>query len=183
MCYYITSAIPNQTNVQNLRNILQNHRLNIDIIDNPYIPKRLSDRYVYFRPTTGNCDCGTALGRSNRLKKESTNSEIVKLRKRGWSSTKIDRWVKEKESYRSKIEETKDYSRNPDLTEEKFWYSTLSDVFMSGSCEEFGLLLRWYDKDIKSNFELKNIQKIKFISITEVFFSKMQEDNLYLFTQ
>lgn len=99
MCYYITSVVPNSTNIKILQTVLQNHRLDIGKINNPYIQKRLSDRYFYFKPTTCICDCETALGKLNRPKKNihpSTNAEIGKLQKRGWSKTKINRWIKEK---------------------------------------------------------------------------------------
>ncbi|UOG39961.1 hypothetical protein MAL08_19640 (plasmid) [Leptospira noguchii] len=186
MCHYITSVVPNNTNLEELQRILESYNLGFDEIMNPSISRQISIHYKYFRPTTGTCDCGTELGRLNYYKREShdsTKTLALKLSKKGWSKSKIDRWIEEKDKNQSKHDRKFEYLKNTNSTETKFWIDFIHNILSSNITNEFGLLLHWYDKSLESNFLLKGISKVKFAEGSDFFFDEVEEDILYIFSK
>ncbi|URD69016.1 hypothetical protein [Leptospira borgpetersenii] len=180
MCYYITSTFPDQVDIEKAKKTLDRYHLQFNEILNSWILKQIPNRRRYFRPTLKICDCGTELGSLNGNKKKDHKSDTDKLKKKGWSQSKINRWVKERNAYQIKNSVKFDSYKNHNLSEGGFWYQFINDWLQIS--KEFGLLLHWYDGTIEEeNFELKKIQKIKIEDISEMFFSKMEYDTLYLF--
>ncbi|EMO54589.1 hypothetical protein [Leptospira noguchii] len=179
MCYYITATIPNHVNLIKTHEVLQNYNLGFEEIINPNILSQTSNRYFYFRPTTNNCDCETALGKRNRAKNTSHQSTISKLEKKGWSKTKIDRWLSKK--VRSEFNQKTNTSKESNLSETEFWHQLILKFFSINLCNEFGLLIHWYEGSLKEEFKLKNILKINSNHLSNSFFEEMENEILYLF--
>lgn len=75
-------AIPNHVNLIKMREILENHNLGFEEILNSSVLNQTSNFYFYFRPTTGICDCGTELGKLNKVEKHLSPITISKLEKK-----------------------------------------------------------------------------------------------------
>ncbi len=48
-------------------------------------------------------------------------------------------------------------------------------------CNEFGLLIHWYERSLEEEFKLKSILKINLNYLSNSFFEEMENDILYLF--
>ncbi|MDI7189493.1 hypothetical protein [Leptospira santarosai] len=178
MCYYITAVVPDQVHLEKIQKMLKSYNLEFNEIINPYILNQLSNRYRYFRPTTSTCDCDSELGKSNGYQKNKHKSAISKLQKKGWSQSKIDRWIEERKNYKIKTDPKVESSNK------MFWHQFIVKFLKTNLSNEFGLLVHWYEKNLEDeNFHLKNIQKIKFESISDFNFSKIEYDTLYLFVR
>ncbi|WP_017852169.1 hypothetical protein ACO1KB_11680 [Leptospira interrogans serovar Szwajizak] len=181
MCYYITATIPNHVNLIKTREILENHNLGFEEILNSSVLNQTSNFYFYFRPTTGICDCGTELGKLNKIEKHLSPITVSKLEKKGWSKTKIDRWLSEKVSYKSKQNLKTEILKESNLSETEFWHQLILKFFSMNLCNEFGLLIHWYEGSLEEEFKLKSILKINSNYLSNSFFEEMENDILYLF--
>ncbi len=177
MCYYITATIPNHINLIKTSEILENHNLRFEEIINPSILNQTSNLYFYFRHTTGICDCETTLG----SKINSHQSTISKLEKKGWSKTKINRWLSEKVRYEFKQKSNSEVLKKSNLLETEFWHQLILEFFSMNLCNEFGLLIHWYEGPLEEEFKLKSILKINSNHLPNSFFEEMENNILYLF--
>jgi len=62
MCYYITTTLPKETNLERLRLLLEDFKIDFTQINNLNIETQLIPKEMYFRATKSYCDCGTVLG-------------------------------------------------------------------------------------------------------------------------
>ncbi|ALE39880.1 hypothetical protein KQY10_10355 [Leptospira interrogans] len=53
--------------------------------------------------------------------------------------------------------------------------------FSMNLCNEFGLLIHWYEGSLEEEFKLKSILKINLNYLSNSFFEEMENDILYLF--
>lgn len=70
-------------------------------LDNPGVIKQLRHGERYFLTTRGMCDCGTEIGVSVRTagtlppRDADISREVKKLKKKGWTDAKVDRWIEQ----------------------------------------------------------------------------------------
>jgi len=129
----------------------------------------------------GDCDCKTALGSvHHQSKKPNIESEIKKLRKKGWSQSKIDRWKTQKEQSQSRGVSEKEEKINREL---QTWENFLNDVFKLKGINNFSILLHCYS----------GVQEDEVIDILEFcthkmdtnikeFLLNMEQDKIYKIT-
>ena len=105
MCHFITSTLPSTANKDSLKPVFDKYRMAFQQLDNSSVLSQLKKGLSYFVATGKECDCGTPLGgasqnRPGEFRIES--KELNRLKRKGWSQSKIERWVEEKKKTQAK---------------------------------------------------------------------------------
>ena len=99
MFLYITATLPNDTEIENFKEILDSYNIAFSLVNNNSIKPQLLPKELYFRATKDICDCDTSLGllnRSNEYKKLLNSKKVKALRKKKWTQNQIDEWNQDK---------------------------------------------------------------------------------------
>ncbi|MFL9449575.1 hypothetical protein AB0758_00275 [Tolypothrix bouteillei VB521301_2] len=185
MCYFITAALPKDTDLKSASALFEQFKLGFEIIDNPHIKAQLPLGEYYVLTTRSQCDCGTVLGSlycetSSKLLADS--SEIQKLKKKGWSEGKIQRWISEKEKIWEKNERMVQGNLERGKAEASVWLEFLTSVLESIPTKRISLLLHWYKRGIAN--ERIGFKRVVTQPISEVnaeYLLKIEQDVLYSF--
>jgi hypothetical protein len=122
--------------------------------------------------TTNTCDCGTALDRG-RLPPTDHKAGVAKLRERGWSQSKVDRWLNDK----IKAAEREGTRAGQRI---EFWTGVLQEFRTNPSVSTVGLLLHSYSGAMVNEvFDVKRTELGARQSL-ESALQAMQEDTLLM---
>ena len=147
MCHFVTATLPEGIDQSQVAAIFERHKLGFKELANPHIATQIRPGELYLLTTKGHCDCGTVLGsldRSGASEPLNYDREIEKRRQQGWSQTKIQRWLEEKDRAREKsLLEYKTHTRAGNLQAEE-WVAFIRDLLQSGQTKRVGLLLHLY---------------------------------------
>jgi predicted aminopeptidase len=183
MCHFITATLSADAKLEKVAALAKKHNLNWIQTENLSVQKQLENGSHYFYTTKGQCDCGTLLGSANNSNKDSkkdTTSQILALKKKGWSANKIERWLSEK----TKLEEKREARKYTGIraSEIDSWINFISAVLNNNLASKFGLLLHMYSGCVATDVialsgkvvtQLKNAREEVFLCILE--------DHLYEF--
>lgn len=173
MCYYITAVLPAVNDIATLQAIFHQYKRVCTPLENPSISKILRPGERYYLTTAGPCDCDTTLGRvysASTTKSYTTHN--AKLRKRGWSDTKIQRWMEQKNRPPPALPTAWELSCNAD------WYELIRAVLQSQTIDYLALLLHHYDTSLTQRIRLHRREEVA-ISLEAL--GMMQTDVLYDF--
>lgn len=98
MCYFVTWIFPKDCDTDGILPVLKTFGRTFIPLNNPVIWKQLLLGEQYGLSKQGQCDCGTCFGASQRntsIDKPGQIQLIEKMRKRGWSETKLKRWIEQ----------------------------------------------------------------------------------------
>jgi hypothetical protein len=73
-----------------------------------------------------------------------------KLRKKGWSDKKIDRWIDDKQHDSRKAMERNLHCVNNPPRDVRHWLEFISEVLNAKAATHLGLLVHWYDGPIET---------------------------------
>lgn len=178
MCHYITAVLPASANAEALAPIMEKYGRQLRPQPNSSIEEQLRAGERYFFTTRGPCDCGTALGalvgaeKSIEQRKEAVEKEEQKLRRKGWSQAKLERWRTQKQGHRARPR------RSDEPTE---WVALVNDILNSRHTSSFGLLLHWYNGPLEGRIQLSARNVVKLVQVSPELLGRMQEDVLYEF--
>jgi hypothetical protein len=145
MCYFI-SAVISGIDVAEFNTALRNADTDVQFseVPTPGIQSQLKSGEHYLIHDTGaSCDCDTWLGAANRMQShDNLDKEVAKLRKRGWTETRIERWRSEKQESAGRADQ-----RFADNKDNLPWIRVIQTALANGATG-FGLLLHWYDGDL-----------------------------------
>jgi hypothetical protein len=185
MCHYITGTISGEVTVQELNSVGQEFGLQFETCPNEFVQKQLKSGESYIWKRCKYCDCGTPLGTLNakniKRTKGISEAEIEKLKRKGWSEAKIQRFLNDK----NKKEEQND----KDLEQMKLsaengvqeWIDFCKKLFETVPIDTFGILLHWYERGISNERITLNGRTL--IDRSELAAKKMleiEEDMLYI---
>jgi hypothetical protein len=106
--------------------------------------------------------------------------EVDKLKRKGWSETKITHWLTDREKSIEKDQIKYDRIVNGVHVDIANWINYLDRVFTKTKIEHFGLLLHWYKGGLESErIKLKDRIRIKISDLTPDNLLKMDEDVIY----
>ncbi|TFG16908.1 MAG: hypothetical protein EU533_08665 [Promethearchaeota archaeon] len=185
MCFYITSTLPKDVDLEELKDIFNQFNMAFIPIQNQNIQSQLHAGELYFRATKNYCDCDTVLGSLNNLQEYQNlrNSQKVRsLKKKKWTDEQIDEWIKEKLQKEGSSTLGKKLTSMEIDKETKKWLNFLRSILNNKKVSRIGLLKHWYDKDLQTEeinltrTEIKPIDKI-----TPEFLLNLEEDVLYEF--
>ena len=151
----------------------------------PQVPR--GERLVF--TTHGHCDCDTVLGRRRcedfRTRPGISQKDLKKLRKKGWSEAKIERWKQE-------VSHTID--RNKALRQEQFesrrpeaevWLNFIRDAMAAANAPHLGIFLHFYNdggmEDEK--IRLSRSERLDLTDVSPDFLMDVEQDVLYLFSR
>lgn len=187
MCHYITAICSSKTKVIEINSVGEAYGLKLEECDNEHLRKQLLSTEKYLLKTTKTCDCGTCLGEAsskNYKKERIQKSEIDKLIRKGWSETKISRYVADKKKIEDKIAKQNDSLLDTHNNELANYVSFIREVFKRTDTEVFGLLLHWYSKTPETeNIKLIDRKSISSNSLTVMDLKTIDEDSLLCVTK
>lgn len=187
MCHFITATLPKGADVDALKDVFRENGFALGLESNAAIQSQLPSGAIYFRPTTAYCDCGTPLGsRSSRAKhaaKESpTEADVAKLRRKGWTQAKIDRWLAQKGEARQKNERAASQKETDGVADAKAWLRLLITTVESGHTPWVGLLLHFYKRSVSDEeFQVGRVVTARATDLSVDLLLDMDEDVLYRF--
>jgi hypothetical protein len=186
MCTYITGVVPKGVDLDAVtRDVPESIRKPLGIRLKPengsHVRGGIRPNEVHVRMTDNDCDCGTVLGSSRSdvpLWTGPTASELEDLRSKGWSKTKIGRWVEQKrQTLRRNVRV--EHQREA-LSQERmeFWRDFIRSVVVDSGVERLGLILHWYSD---SRLCIKSRKSVRLSDLTDSLLARMEYDVIYDF--
>jgi hypothetical protein len=176
MCVFITAVVPADTDLRASRPLLGKYGMSFKRIINPFIEAQLVEGELFVRATRLGCDCDSILG-SARNREEDVravgNRDIEKLRKKGWSQEKIERWLSEKSRSITSHHQKVRGKRDEEITR---WQDFIGAFLSEGIAKRLGLLMHDYNGLLEE--EQFRIESVEHISL-----SKKLEDQLITMNQ
>jgi hypothetical protein len=143
MCHFVTLIVPTD-NADAVRAIMERHGRAASPIDNPSIRNVLRDGEHQYLTTSGHCDCGTVLAprhESPEAFEDKLAKEAVKMKRKGWSTTKIARAIED----RRKADSRPDGGGSDSL---ELWSAALHQLGRELKLPYAGLFVRFYSGPI-----------------------------------
>lgn len=145
MCYFVVAALPSQADLEPISEVFEKHGRKLASVDlEIYGPSIPDNRGLYFTCKCM-CDCDTPIGsRANgRAQRGPSDRELSKLKKKGWSQAKIDRWIESKKSSliekeRKRLSDEKSTASGIDQ-----WIDLIRDAVGLRCLNKLGLILIW----------------------------------------
>lgn len=185
MCLYITATLPGDANPDCVAPIFKSYKLSFETVSNPYVLEQLHPGDAYFSTTSSHCDCGSALGSLGRFKgdePEGYERELKKLRRKGWSEAKIQRWLEQKEQTKEKHVREDETLAEGNTPVAQHWVDCISQVLSSKCTDRVGILLHFYHVDVEGErVKILGQERIKLEELTPRLLMEMKEDIVYEF--
>lgn len=186
MCQFITAFLPESANLKAVAAVFDKHKVGFKQIDNPHVLAQVPPGEVFILTTRGWCDCGTPLGSQARNRtptQREMDHRISKLRKRGWSQARIERWQEQKqmeEQKRQRAEQAHAENATPQLLH---WITFISDLLHSKQTDRVGLLLHWGHDLEEGRFEIERQESVRLQDLSVEHLLHIQDDVLYNYRQ
>lgn len=185
MCLYITAALPRSAKIDRVAPIFETYKLSFETISNPYVLKQLHPGDVYISTTSHHCDCGSVLGSlggRDEDEPEGYEHELKKLRRKGWSEAKIQRWLEQK-GRESEKHARKDADRaRVNTPHAQHWIDFISAVLNSKCTERVGVLLHFYHMDVEGErIKIARTVRVRLEELTPRLLMEMEHDVVYEF--
>lgn len=132
MCHYIKGTLTKGADAASVARLAAHYERQWESIDASPVLELLQSGETYYWTTVGHCDCGTMLGRKARDTGVDHSPKIRHLERKGWSKTKIERWIADKNSGQEK---------SINQQELKAWFDFISQAVSTGTTGDIGLLL------------------------------------------
>jgi hypothetical protein len=184
MCHFITGLIDKQVSLDDLNKVGNDYAITFNKCDNDFVKAQLKRNEEYSVKRTKYCDCGTQLGLATRTDTPDATRiekrEVDKLKKKGWSEAKINRWLADREKTIEKDKIRYDRIVNGVHLDIENWIEYLKKIFTSTKVQHFGLLLHWYKGGLENErIKLKDRIKVKVSELTPDILLNMEEDVVY----
>lgn len=173
MCLFITVLLPRKAQISKIGELAKKHHFGWYNLSNQ-ITKQLDGDYFYFCTTSGMCDCGTLLGSKCRISSgKNLEIEVARLKHKGWSDTKIARWVEQKSAIKNK-------SIN-NLDEVQKWMEFITEILEKRFTTTIGILIHMYSKSVNDeDFTLGD--SCNQSSPTENYLLHLEQNRVHFFT-
>lgn len=151
MCYYLTATLAPKGDEDAVRELALAFGLNWIALENPSLRQTgLVEGERYFSTALGQCDCGTLIGQLDRSDGRSERQEnwlaaqAMKRRQQGWSESKIERWLAEKQNPQHDPTVNADIRAREPASEISRWLAFISGIGHRGLAQWVGILKHWY---------------------------------------
>lgn len=190
MCHFITATLPGEIDPKKAVEIFARHKLGFKEIENESVRHHLEPGDIYILTTSGHCDCGTVLGsqyRDPELTDEQKESfrkrDIEKLKKKGWSQAKIDRWLKEAELTADKEKRGEELEHEYGVRFASDWVAFIGDILSSKVASRVGLLVHSYSGGLGARIPIAGKKQVNLKELNENVLLRMSEDVIYEFVR
>jgi len=175
MCHFVTATLPAGVDLDAAAAVFEAHKCALAVVDNPHMVLPAGD--VYVSTTSGPCDCGTPLGSKPEADGPPADSELQRLRKKGWSEAKIRRWQAQKsEVVARNTRNSDDRARTPEANE---WLALITAMLRLGP--RFGLLIHWYKGGVATERLDPAKERIALADLDAERLLRLSQDVLYEF--
>lgn len=184
MCHFITAAITSSASIDALNDIAKKYDLKFYKIKNSFVESQLPKGFFYLSKYTNHCDCGTVLGSMYHFSNIDFDfkKEIKKLKRKGWSQTKIQRWLGDKEKNKEKLKRQSSANKQRHAPEANEWFEFIKSVVHNHDLKKFGLLLHMYRTSPETEkVKLKSIENVSIKNIEYDYLTKIRENIFYQF--
>jgi hypothetical protein len=173
VCLFITVLLPKKAHISKIGELAKQHHFGWYNLSNQ-ITKQLEGEYSYFCTTSGMCDCGTLLGSKCRTSSgKNLEIEVARLKHKGWSDTKIARWVEQKSAIKNE-------SIN-NLGEVQKWMTFITEILEKRLTTTMGILIHMYSKSVNDeDFTLGDSCNQNFP--TENYLLHLEQNRVHFFT-
>lgn len=185
MCHFITGIISGRIAIEEINSIGKDYGLKFGDCENEFVQNQLKPGEHYIAKMSDYCDCGTLLGSFNN-KKTSNNrqiekAELEKLKQKGWSDAKIQRFAADKNKNIQKQVFSLEMQKANAIENIKEWSGFIDRLFAETSISTFGLLLHWYSGSISNEkIKINNRENIPKTDLTGTILLEIEEDSLYI---
>jgi len=183
MCHFVTAYVPKDANIVATEALFDQNKFGFKLLDNPNVQKQLSCPVIQVLTTRSSCDCGTRLASATQfVRDESPNKrDIEKLRDKGWSESRIRRWLDEKAAAAERYEAAElQHSPKPG-PETARWVRMIGQLIGSHSAGWVGILVHEYSGGLNSErITLQSHKSIQLASLTEDTLLEMGEDTMLI---
>lgn len=173
MCLFITVLLPKKAQTSKIGELAKKHHFGWYNLSNQ-ITKQLDGDYFYFCTTKGMCDCETQLGSKCRVSPaQSSEMEIARFKRKGWSDTKIARWIEQKSAIKNESTQN--------LDEIQKWMEFITEVMEKRLTSKIGILIHMYSKSVNDEvFTLR--ESYTQSSPTEDYLLSIDQNRVHFFT-
>lgn len=184
MCHFVTLILTDPQKEEIYSRIVKSRHRELERYENSHISKFLRPGEFLAHPQGKFCDCGTALGSFHEVQPYRIPlKEIEKLRKRGWTETKIKRWLQEKEKIDEREARIQNQIKNHldnDSPDPDGWLETSLKLLENSGEKYIGLLLHWYSGSLESErISISRRKKVRIGDNAGMELYKMKEDMIY----
>ena len=186
MCYFVTAVIGGTAPLTRLNAIAERHRRLLSSIESDSVAPYLRKNEIYFStlPRRAMCDCGTSLGWLPRdlkrmPKPAGGDAETAKLRRKGWSETKISRWLQAKEHDRQTWNQPSPEAIASDRQNDE-WLSMAEEILAEAAVSSFGLMVHWYKSGLENRIPMKGREDVR---LSRSVLASMEDCKLYVFSK
>ena len=175
MCQYINVVLPADIKTDKLKPLFAKHGLGYSPFQNSFVLGQLKKNVQLVNTTTRQCDCGSVIGSdSNQTSKGVQPKDIERLKRKGWSETKINNWMASKTKTDLQAQERD--------TERSQWTDFLKEAIRKDNFGMVGLYIHWYDNNIfDEEITFKEKRRIPLSELQDDTLDKLQYDTLYEF--
>ncbi len=184
MCHFLTGCVSKRADLAELNAFLGeaglSRRFRFIELKNPHVIPQLPPFALYCSMRHSHCDCGTAIGGAVRGGASSPpgKAKLKKLRAKGWSETRIERWKREREAAVGRKHQSSFANQGE---ERDLWWSFITAVLESNLTRHLGLLKHWYSSDVfKEDFPFSTHQ-LTIQNREADYLADLSEDVLYVF--
>jgi hypothetical protein len=182
VCHFITAVLPEDARIDALDPIARKYGRRFQPQGNPSIEAQLRPGERYFVTTVGHCDCGTPLGalvpRPGSRKPLDHEIALKQLRAKGWSETKISRWLAQKRGAEARVQRTRSDDDTPAIDA---WVAFLTEVLESKATSYMAVLVHRYGGPLSERIPLAGREVVRFDDSAAAMLSYLKEDVLYEF--
>ena len=176
MCHFILMTLTRPDSLESVRLALEPFRRPLAPADIALVGTAPPGRVPYY--TTSHCDCGTAVGSHDSSLPAPIERGVEKLRRKGWSPTKIARWREEREKLAlraSRVDAQHAELSQPDCSR---WVAILNAA-LNATSGKVGLLLTWSPR---RSLEVREYHKLPLSEATPSLLYGLPEDVLCEFS-
>ena len=178
MCHYITPVLSPRADIDTIAEIMESYSRKLEPLTEHALSPELHPGETYYL-TSRSCDCGTGIGWLTHEHVEPDYSgQVKRFRKKGWSDTKIRRWLDEMLAQHK----TRDDVLLRPPADVIRWRKLIQEVLTTGSAGYIGLLLHWYDGIIeREGIDIGPRQNHSLSELDEDCLLRAEEDTLHVF--
>lgn len=173
MCRFITAVLPAGTDLPKMSAIAAQYGRILQPLTNASVQAQLRPGEIHCLTTSGHCDCDCAVGRFHG-DRASPDREARKLRRKGWSETKLGRALQQQEDAAGGKAAATWSQAQPEL---RRWHEFLQELL--DALPHVGLLLHEYHGPLDEEVRLRDRSAIALAHVDEAWLGGLEEDVLY----
>lgn len=175
MCQFINIVLPTDVKLDKVKPLLSKHGLGCQPFQNDFILRQIAKGGQLVNTTSNQCDCGSVIASaSNPSSRDNQPNDIEKLKRKGWSETKIKNWIDSKTK-------TNTQAKEQDKEREQ-WTNFLEEIILENKIGKVGLYIHWYDSKMEDEEVIFNSkERVSLAELKGDKLEKLKYDILYEF--